>query len=458
MRTGVGQQVDQHLLEACRVRRHRGRFAGQVEPPGVAGTGRPRVADGVHDQRQEVGRLEAQRPARVQPGEQQQILHQQRHPVGLGLDTAQRVPGVRADPLAAAPGEFGVAADRGERGAQLVAGVRDELADPRLAALPCVQGAVDVVEHAVEREADLSDLGARVGLRCRDAFAEVHLARVQGEFGDPGGGGGDPAQRAQRDADDGGTGERGGDEPGDGDADLHQDEGPYGVVDLRGRYGHVEAAVGAGGVDDAVAAQAGQVDGVLALVLGDGAERGALVGGEGLGVHLRDPGVVPGLVADLGLGDGAVLGPGHDGAAGLRPLDEVAEPDVLGLGGAEPLVGGPLLAGPARRPEHTGGARGDLAELPVELFVQMGAERQGRHRADDPADHGDQHDGRDDEPGPQGARLPSAPGPPEPLGPLGLLGPPWSAVGHDTAGLIRYPAPRRVWIIGSRPASILRRR
>ncbi len=61
--------------------------------------GRAGVADGVHDERYEVGLPELQRPSGVQAGQQEQVLDQQGHPPGLGLDAAQRVPGVGADLL-----------------------------------------------------------------------------------------------------------------------------------------------------------------------------------------------------------------------------------------------------------------------------------------------------------------------------------------------------------------------
>ena len=80
-----------------------------------------------------------------------------------------------------AAGQLGVAADRGEGGAQLVAGVGDELAQLHLAVLPRLQCRADVVEHVVERGPDLADLGGRVGVR--HAFGELHLAAVQREGG-----------------------------------------------------------------------------------------------------------------------------------------------------------------------------------------------------------------------------------------------------------------------------------
>lgn len=61
-------------------------------------------------------------------------------------------------------------------------GVRHELAYPHLALLARVQGAVDVVQHAVERGADLADLGVRIALRLGHPLAQVDLAGVEGEF------------------------------------------------------------------------------------------------------------------------------------------------------------------------------------------------------------------------------------------------------------------------------------
>ena len=60
--------------------------------------------------------------------------------------------------------QLGVAADRGQRRAQFVAGVGDELAHPGLAGLPRRQRGRDVVEHPVQRRPELPNLGARVGI------------------------------------------------------------------------------------------------------------------------------------------------------------------------------------------------------------------------------------------------------------------------------------------------------
>ena len=59
-----------------------------------------------------------------------------------------------------------------------------------------------MAEHPVEGRADLPDLGARVGVGRRHPDRQRHLAPVQRQLRDPGGGGGDPVQRAQRGPDD----------------------------------------------------------------------------------------------------------------------------------------------------------------------------------------------------------------------------------------------------------------
>ena len=136
---------------------HRDGLVGQVELPAVVRARGVGVAHGVEDEAGEVDVGALQRPSGVEAGEQEQVLDQRRHPLGLRGDARQGVRGVVRERPAA--GQLGVAADRGERGAQLVAGVGDELAQLHLAVLPGLQRRADVVEHVVERRPDLADLG-----------------------------------------------------------------------------------------------------------------------------------------------------------------------------------------------------------------------------------------------------------------------------------------------------------
>lgn len=417
---GVAEQVDEHLLETGRVTGDEGGFVGQVEAPVVVHAGRSGVTDGVHDERDEVGLLELQRPPGVQAREQQQVLHEQRHTARLGLDTAQGVPGVGSDLFSAASGELGVPADGGERSPQLVTGVRHELAHPHLALLACVQGAVNVVQHAVERGADLSDLGVRIALRLGHPLAQVDLAGVEREFGDPGGGVGDPAQGAGGEPDQDVTGDDGRAETGGGDADLYEDQRVDGVAHGVGGQRHVVAgAVPGRGVHHEVLTDIGNVHDVLAGG-GHAGEHGPLGRRQLVGLHPL-AGVAGFPYGDDRLGDGAVRADlGGHGVLLCRAVGDERVELVL-------VVGVHALPGPSeRRPRKT---LPRVEDLVAQLVVQMGPQRQCRHGADHRTDHGDEYHRRDDEPRPQRARLACSP--------CSLLRPRPSSSAHEAAGLIR---------------------
>ncbi len=163
----------------------------------MVGAGGVGIADRVDHEGGEVDVVLLDGSAGVEAGEQQQVLDQAGHPGGLGLDPGHRVLDVVGQVVAGAAGQLGVAADRGQGSAQLVAGVGDELAYPHLACLACGERGRDVAEQAVERRADLADFGAGVGVLVRNALAERDLAAVELELGDASGGLGDAAQRPQ---------------------------------------------------------------------------------------------------------------------------------------------------------------------------------------------------------------------------------------------------------------------
>ena len=146
----------------------------------------------------EVDGIPGQRPAGVEPGEQQQVLHQRRHPGGFGLDPAERVDDVRRRLGAGAAGQLGVAADGGERRPQLVAGVGDELPDPGLARLPGGERRSRRWLSSRLRAAPTRPASVRGSVSCSgDALGEGDLAPVQRQAGHPPRGGGDPVQRTQ---------------------------------------------------------------------------------------------------------------------------------------------------------------------------------------------------------------------------------------------------------------------
>ena len=87
----VAHQVGQHLVQPVLVAADQDRLAGQFQQPAVTGGGDPGVAGGVDGQPGQVHRLAGQRAARVQLGEQQQLVDQHAHPLGFRLHPAQRV-------------------------------------------------------------------------------------------------------------------------------------------------------------------------------------------------------------------------------------------------------------------------------------------------------------------------------------------------------------------------------
>ena len=95
--------------------------------------------------------------------------------------------------------ELGVAADGGQRGAQLVRRVGGEPAQPRLAGRAPLQRRLHVAEHPVERQPHLAGLGGRVGVG--HSGGQRHLARLELKLGHLRRSGRHPAQRAEREPD-----------------------------------------------------------------------------------------------------------------------------------------------------------------------------------------------------------------------------------------------------------------
>ena len=158
---GVGEQIDEHLLQPGFVADDDDGLVGQIQQPLVVGPGDVGVADRVDGEPGQVDLLAFQRPPGVQPRQQQHVLDELRHPVGLGFDAAHRMGHVVGELVSFALRQFGIAADRRQWGAQFVAGVGDELPHPGLAGVPRGQCARDAVEHPVQRRAELADLGVR---------------------------------------------------------------------------------------------------------------------------------------------------------------------------------------------------------------------------------------------------------------------------------------------------------
>ena len=326
MHERVAQQVGEHLAQPHLVAgddQRRG-DPGADRAAAVGGAG---VGAGVLHQRLHVDRPGLERPALVETCEQQQVVDEDPHALGLVVDAAHRDGEVVRGHVGVAAQQLRITAHRGERSAQLVGRVGDEVPQPLLVGLALGEGGLELGEHGVERQAEPSHLGALV--RRRHPLAEV------GEH-----------DRARRRAD---ALER--PQPA-----AHQQRG--------GEHHHQGDAAGDGQLEEQQLAQGG-VD----VVEGDGDLQDVAGSRPGGRLHV-DP-----IVADApGAGDGVQLrlrhrgeGGGQDGA---RAAVVVRRPDV---GGAEQLArrGAQLAVGAGRK--GAGAGPGPPAAPPVEASRAAGA-------------------------------------------------------------------------------------
>ena len=116
---------------------------------GRSGSTADGVGDRVPHQPGQVGLGQVERGGAVQPGQLEQFGHERAHPLRLLLDPAHRVRQLIGAERAL-PVQLGVAADGGQRGAQLVRGVGGELAHLLLRAQPRAERLLDPVEHGVD--------------------------------------------------------------------------------------------------------------------------------------------------------------------------------------------------------------------------------------------------------------------------------------------------------------------
>ena len=113
------------------------------------------------------------RPGLVEPGQQQQVLDQAVHAGRLLFDPAHHRGLVHLIGDGAEPEELGEPLDRGQWRPELVGGISEELAKLLLGLGPGAEGLLDLVEHGVEGQAELTDLGATVG-RARPVGRDRH--------------------------------------------------------------------------------------------------------------------------------------------------------------------------------------------------------------------------------------------------------------------------------------------
>jgi hypothetical protein len=156
--------------------------------------------------------------------------------------------------------QLGVGTDAGQWGAQLMAGVSHEAAQAGLTGLALVERRLYVPEHLVEGCAELTDLGARIGLG--HPVGEVDGAAAQRQPADFHGCGGDAVQRAQREPDPAGSCQPG-QQQGCGEDDQLGDHEPLDRrLDVAHRQsGDVDVTVLASSGHQAVVGERGQLGG-----------------------------------------------------------------------------------------------------------------------------------------------------------------------------------------------------
>lgn len=191
-----------------------------------------------------------------------------------------------------------------------------------------------------------------------------------------------------------------------------------GLDGFQGQAGDQDVAVEAPGGEEPVAAQGGEVDAVAPAVDRDRGEPFPVAG-----VEVDVQGAA--RADDRGGGDGVVHQPGAERARRLSTGVAVLVAVVI-----------VLLGLPLEFQAH-GEAVPGLGQLFVEAVGEEAAQGEDRGHSDRGAAHRQQYYEAEGEPRPQRVR-PQVP--------------------HGVTGLITYPAPRTVWIIGSRPASTFLRR
>ena len=124
MRANVGEQVVDRLPQPDAITEDDERDGRDLDRAvGLDGVG---GLDRLGDKRPEVDSRTLERPALVEPGEQEQIVDEHAHSLRLAFDAAHRARQVVGPRLGAALEELGVRADGRERRAQLVRRVGDE--------------------------------------------------------------------------------------------------------------------------------------------------------------------------------------------------------------------------------------------------------------------------------------------------------------------------------------------
>ena len=161
VRAGVLEQVGDHLAQPVLVSGHDDRPGGRERHDPVRRDG-AHVVDGRARQAGEVDLLPFQRTTLIEAGQQQEILDQHAHARRGLLDPDHGLREVVGTRVRAPAEQLRVAANRRERGTQLVTRVGHESAQACFRRGAFLERDLDLSEHRVEREAEPPDLRALV--------------------------------------------------------------------------------------------------------------------------------------------------------------------------------------------------------------------------------------------------------------------------------------------------------
>ena len=161
MRANVREQVVDRLPQPNAIAEHDQRDGRDLDRPvGLDGVG---GLDRLGDERAEVDPRALERPALVEPGEQEQIIDEHAHSLRLAFDAAHRARQIVGPRLGAALEQLGVRADGRERRAQLVRRVGDEPAQLSLGRLERAKRRLDLRQHRVQGDPETADFGSWLG-------------------------------------------------------------------------------------------------------------------------------------------------------------------------------------------------------------------------------------------------------------------------------------------------------
>lgn len=194
---GVAQQVRQDLVEPLPITVDGDDFSGQFKLPLVIRGRRPGIGHGFKHYPSDIHFKSLQGASGIEAGQQEQISHQVRHPVGRNGDPPQRFGcHLRAATSIRAGSQLGVGPDGRQRRPQLVTGIGNESPQPPLGRVPVRQCTSHMLEHVREGGTHLVHFGG--GVVRRSWHWQLGPGGRQRKLGHLEGGRREPSERVHR--------------------------------------------------------------------------------------------------------------------------------------------------------------------------------------------------------------------------------------------------------------------